>query len=72
MVTWCGRCECEAGWGGERCARRQETSCQDEVDNDKGEQCINYYETSSASKCPLVMVLLLFTLPLLINGLKNG
>ena len=33
---------------------------------------INYYETSSASKCPLVMVLLLFTLPLLINGLKNG
>ena len=36
MVTWCGRCECEAGWGGERCARRQETSCQDEVDNDKG------------------------------------
>ena len=37
MVTWRGRCECEAGWGGERCARRQETSCQDEVDNDKGE-----------------------------------
>ena len=31
------RCECEAGWGGAQCGQRQETECQDEEDNDKGE-----------------------------------
>ena len=31
------RCECEDGWAGPGCERRQETECQDEVDNDKGE-----------------------------------
>ena len=29
-------CRCEDGWGGETCERRQETECQDEIDNDKG------------------------------------
>ena len=31
------RCECQDGWGGAKCDQRQETECQDEIDNDKGE-----------------------------------
>ena len=33
-------CSCQDGWGGESCERRQETDCQDEIDNDKGRKLL--------------------------------
>ena len=61
-------CSCHDGWGGDTCQRRQETDCQDEIDNDKGESLLTFFSLSlslSLTRLPL------FSFSPLINRLKN-
>ena len=49
-------CSCSKGWSGEHCQHRQETDCQDGLDNDKGEMRGKH----KSIKCPELSVTVKF------------